>query len=163
MLLICSYTIIISENKAEEQTKTILMTAVEKKQCYANKAKSAFLLSISHDIRTLMNANIGLTNIALHQNNRLEIFAIVWRNRKPESSSLLNDIWILLALKVKSDYYPTVDIVSQLTDNVQAIMNGLLYTEILSLNYIEKIPKEPICPCGCCAYPKFWVNLLAML
>ncbi len=39
----------------------------------ANKAKSAFLLNISHDIRTPMNAIIGFTNIALHQNTVSDI------------------------------------------------------------------------------------------
>ena len=38
------------------------MTAAEEADA-ANKAKSAFLLSISHDIRTPMNAIIGFTNI----------------------------------------------------------------------------------------------------
>ena len=37
------------------------------------KQKSAFLLSMSHDIRTPMNAIIGFTNIALHQNTVSEI------------------------------------------------------------------------------------------
>ena len=32
-------------------------------------------------------------------------------------------------------------------------------TEILSLKY-GRNSKEPICPCGCCAYPRSFVNLL---
>ena len=48
------------------------MTAAEEADA-ANKAKSAFLLSISHDIRTPMNAIIGFTNIALHQNTVSDI------------------------------------------------------------------------------------------
>ena len=74
MLLICLYThYVYHKNKAEEQKqKQLLMTAAEEANA-ANKAKSAFLLSISHDIRTPMNAIIGFTNIALHQNTVSDI------------------------------------------------------------------------------------------
>ena len=55
----------------------------------ANKAKSAFLLNISHDIRTPMNAIIGFTNIALHQNTVSDIHDSLEKvQKKFESSSL---------------------------------------------------------------------------
>lgn len=74
LLLICLYTYYVyQKSKAEEQKqKQLLMTAAEEADA-ANKAKSAFLLSISHDIRTPMNAIIGFTNIALHQNTVSDI------------------------------------------------------------------------------------------
>ena len=63
------------------------MTAAEEADA-ANKAKSAFLLSISHDIRTPMNAIIGFTNIALHQNTVSDIHGSLEKVQKFESSSL---------------------------------------------------------------------------
>ncbi|MDD7077650.1 MAG: histidine kinase dimerization/phospho-acceptor domain-containing protein [Lachnospiraceae bacterium] len=39
----------------------------------ANRAKTAFLNNMSHDIRTPMNAIIGFTNIALKQEPKPEV------------------------------------------------------------------------------------------
>ena len=76
-------------SKAEEQKqKQLLMNAAEEAES-ASKAKSAFLLSISHDIRTPMNAIIGFTNIALHQNTVSDIHDSLEKvQKKFESSSL---------------------------------------------------------------------------
>ena len=64
LLLICLYTYYVyQKSKAEEQKqKQLLMTAAEEADA-ANKAKSAFLLSMSHDIRTPMNAIIGFSDL----------------------------------------------------------------------------------------------------
>ena len=69
------------------------MTAAEEADA-ANKAKSAFLLSISHDIRTPMNAIIGFTNIALHQNTVSDIHDSLEKVQKSSNHllSLLNDV-----------------------------------------------------------------------
>lgn len=66
-------TTIIDENKLLSHTFATLKDDSEKKQHFesayhaaeaANKEKSAFFSSMSHDIRTPMNAIIGMTNIA---------------------------------------------------------------------------------------------------
>ena len=77
-----------AQQKAEEMT-----TLAEQAQA-ASKAKSVFLSNMSHDIRTPMNAIIGFTNIALHQDSVPEIHNCL---KKIEDSSdhllsLLNDI-----------------------------------------------------------------------
>lgn len=54
------------EKEQEEQNRQALLAAYES-AIYANEAKSNFLAQISHDIRTPMNAIIGMTSIASKQ------------------------------------------------------------------------------------------------
>ena len=130
LLLICLYTYYAyQKSKAEEQKqKQLLMNAAEEAEA-ANKAKSAFLLSISHDIRTPMNAIIGFTNIALHQNTVSDIHDSLEKVQKSSNHllSLLNDVLDFSRIESgKVIISPEPVDITQLTDNVQAIMNGLL-------------------------------------
>ena len=146
LLLICLYThYVYQKNKAEEQKqKQLLMTAAEEANA-ANKAKSAFLLSISHDIRTPMNAIIGFTNIALHQNTVSDIHDSLEKVQKSSNHllSLLNDVLDFTRIESgKVTISPEPMDITQLTDNVQAIMNGLLYTRDLKFELHREIPKN---------------------
>lgn len=146
LLLICLYThYVYQKNKAEEQKqKQLLMTAAEEANA-ANKAKSAFLLSISHDIRTPMNAIIGFTNIALHQNTVSDIHDSLEKVQKSSNHllSLLNDVLDFTRIESgKVTISPEPVDITQLTDNVQAIMNGLLYTRDLKFELQREIPKN---------------------
>ncbi len=51
--------------KKEAAAKAALEEAMQKAE-YANKAKSHFLSTMSHDIRTPMNAIVGMTNLAIN-------------------------------------------------------------------------------------------------
>ena len=146
LLLICLYTYYVyQKSKAEEQKqKQLLMTAAEEANA-ANKAKSAFLLSISHDIRTPMNAIIGFTNIALHQNTVSDIHDSLEKVQKSSNHllSLLNDVLDFTRIESgKVTISPEPVDITQLTDNVQAIMNGLLYTRDLKFELHREIPKN---------------------
>ena len=146
LLLICLYTYYVyQKSKAEEQKqKQLLMTAAEEADA-ANKAKSAFLLNISHDIRTPMNAIIGFTNIALHQNTVLDIHDSLEKVQKSSNHllSLLNDVLDFSRIESgKVTISPEPVDITQLTDNVQAIMNGLLYTRDLKFEVHREIPKN---------------------
>lgn len=59
--------------KKEQEQKNVLSEALAQAQ-YANKAKTTFLNSMSHDIRTPMNAIIGFTNLATsHIDNKEQV------------------------------------------------------------------------------------------
>ena len=101
---------------------------------------------MSHDIRTPMNAIIGFTNIALHQNSVSEIHESLEKVQKSSNHllSLLNDVLDISRIesgKVVLALEP-VDI-TQLTDNVLSIMNGLLYNRDLKLEVHREELKTP--------------------
>ena len=164
LLLICLYTYYVyQKSKAEEQKqKQLLMTAAEEADA-ANKAKSAFLLSISHDIRTPMNAIIGFTNIALHQNTVSDIYDSLEKVQKSSNHllSLLNDVLDFSRIESgKVIVSPEPVDITQLTDNVQAIMNGLLYNRDLKFEVHRERPKNPYVLADVTRIREVLVNLL---
>ena len=164
LLLICLYTYYVyQKSKAEEQKqKQLLMTAAEEADA-ANKAKSAFLLSISHDIRTPMNAIIGFTNIALHQNTVSDIHDSLEKVQKSSNHllSLLNDVLDFTRIESgKVTISPEPMDITQLTDNVQAIMNGLLYNRDLKFEVHRENLKNPYVLADVLRIREVLVNLL---
>ena len=164
LLLICLYTYYAyQKSKAEEQKqKQLLMTAAEEAEA-ANKAKSAFLLSISHDIRTPMNAIIGFTNIALHQNTVSDIYDSLEKVQQSSSHllSLLNDVLDFSRIESgKVTISPEPVDMNQLADNVQAIMNGLLYNRDLQFEVHRENLKNPYVLADVVRIREVLVNLL---
>ena len=164
LLLICLYTYYVyQKSKAEEQKqKQLLMIAAEEADA-ANKAKSAFLLSISHDIRTPMNAIIGFTNIALHQNMVSDIHDSLKKVQQSSNHllSLLNDVLDFSRIESgKVTISPEPVDITQLTDNVQAIMNGLLYNRDLQFEVHRESLKNPYVLADVVRIREVLVNLL---
>ena len=164
LLLICLYTYYVyQKSKAEEQKqKQLLMNAAEEADA-ANKAKSAFLLSMSHDIRTPMNAIIGFTNIALHQNTVSDIQDSLEKVQKSSNHllSLLNDVLDFSRIESgKVTISPEPVDITQLTDNVQAIMNGLLYNRDLKFEVHRENLKNPYVLADVLRIREVLVNLL---
>ena len=164
LLLICLYTYYVyQKSKAEEQKqKQLLMNAAEEADA-ANKAKSAFLLSMSHDIRTPMNAIIGFTNIALHQNMVSDIHDSLEKVQQSSNHllSLLNDVLDFSRIESeKVTISPEPVDITQLTDNVQAIMNGLLYNRDLKFEVHREIPKNQYVLANVARIREVLVNLL---
>ena len=163
-LLICLYTYYVyQKSKAEEQKqKQLLMNAAEEADA-ANKAKSAFLLNISHDIRTPMNAIIGFTNIALHQNMVSDIHDSLKKVQQSSNHllSLLNDVLDFSRIESgKVTISPEPVDINQLTDNVQAIMNGLLYNRDLQFKVHRENLKNPYVLADVVRIREVLVNLL---
>ena len=162
LLLICLYTYYVYQKIKAEEQKQLLMNAAEEADA-ANKAKSAFLLNISHDIRTPMNAIIGFTNIALHQNKVSDIHDSLEKVQQSSNHllSLLNDVLDFSRIESgKVIISPEPVDITQLTDNVQAIMNGLLYNRDLKFEVHREIPKNPYVLADVVRIREVLVNLL---
>lgn len=164
LLFICLYTYYVyQKSKAEEQKqKQLLMNAAEEADA-ANKAKSAFLLSMSHDIRTPMNAIIGFTNIALHQNMVSDIHDSLKKVQQSSNHllSLLNDVLDFSRIESgKVTISPEPVDITQLTDNIQAIMNGLLYNRDLKFEVHRESLKNPYVLADVVRIREVLVNLL---
>ncbi len=95
----------------------------------ANRAKTAFLNSMSHDIRTPMNSIIGFTNMALKQNPNEEIKKCLQRVKQSSDFllSLINDVLDISRIESgKIKYHPVpVDLV-ELNETVLTIAKGFL-------------------------------------
>lgn len=147
LLMICLWTYFVYRKSKEEEQKQkqLLLEAAEKADA-ANKAKSTFLFNMSHDIRTPMNAIVGFTDIALHQNSVAEIHDSLEKVRESSKHllSLLNDVLDLSRIESgKAVFFPEPEDITKLTDDVLAIMNGLLYNRDLKFEVYRERPKNP--------------------
>ena len=90
-LVRCDVTDIIS---AEKNSRSVLQNALDLAQ-EANRAKTDFLSAMSHDIRTPMNATIGMTDLALDDlDNRqhLSEYLDIIKSSSSHLLTLINDI-----------------------------------------------------------------------
>ena len=147
LLMICLWTYFVYRKSKEEEQKQkqLLLEAAEKADA-TNKAKSTFLFNMSHDIRTPMNAIVGFTDIALHQNSVAEIHDSLEKVRESSKHllSLLNDVLDLSRIESgKAVFFPEPVDITKLTDDVLAIMNGLLYNRDLKFEVYRERPKNP--------------------
>ena len=126
---------------AQQKAKEMVVLA-EQAQA-ASKAKSTFLSNMSHDIRTPMNAIIGFTNIALHQDSVPEMHNCL---KKIEESSdhllsLLNDVLDISRIESgKVEFSPVPANITAVTDSVIEIVKGMLLNR--ELNF--EVHREPL-------------------
>jgi len=156
LLIILLLSIIISlllfthyQRKTNEKIKQneIALNLSNKKFEKANKAKSEFLASMSHDLRTPMNAIIGLTELSknnLKNKKDLELYI----NKIDLSSKyllgLINDILDISAiddgkLQISNDSFNLKELIHELVDlyNVSSQQSKIEFTA-----YIENIEHE---------------------
>ncbi len=110
-----------------------------------------------------MNAIIGFTNIALHQNTVSDIHASLEKVQQSSNHllSLLNDVLDFTRIESgKVTISPEPVDITQLTDNVQAIMNGLLYNRDLKFEVHRESPKNPYVLADVVRIREVLVNLL---
>ena len=125
------------------QQKAKEMTVLAEQAQAASKAKSTFQSNMSHDIRTPMNAIIGFTNIALHQDSVPEMHNCL---KKIEESSdhllsLLNDVLDLSRIESgKVEFSPVPTNITAVTDSVIEIVRGMLLNR--ELNF--EVHREPL-------------------
>ena len=125
------------------QQKAKEMTVLAEQAQVASKAKSTFLSNMTHDIRTPMNAIIGFTNIALHQDSVPEMHNCLKKIK--ESSDhllfLLNDVLDLSRIESgKVEFSPFPTNITAVTDSVIEIVKGMLLNR--ELNF--EVHREPL-------------------
>ena len=125
------------------QQKAKEMTVLAEQAQAASKAKSTFLSNMTHDIRTPMNAIIGFTNIALHQDSVPEMHNCL---KKIEESSdhllsLLNDVLDISRIESgKVEFSPVPANITAVTDSVIEIVKGMILNR--ELNF--EVHREPL-------------------
>ena len=130
------------EKEARRQALVDALTAAER----ANRAKTAFLSNMSHDVRTPMNAIIGFTDIALKRDPSWEVRECL--EKIQESSEhllmLLNDVLDISRIESgKVTYEPVpVDMV-EVIDTVLSITQGFLTNRQLTFRTNRSKPDYP--------------------
>lgn len=86
---------LIDAAKADEEMRREILREARTAAEDANKAKSEFLANMSHDIRTPMNAIVGITSLMQHEQNDPEKMALYIQKLQSSSQHLLgliNDV-----------------------------------------------------------------------
>ena len=112
----------------------------------ANKAKTAFLSHMSHDMRTPMNAIIGFTGIAMKNNPSGEVRNCLEKiNESSEHLlSLINDVLDLTRVESgKVKYSPVPADVKSITDSALDITKGFLANRDINFKIQREEAKIP--------------------
>jgi len=127
-----------AQNKLLYVTAEKLESALVQAQA-ASKAKSAFLANMSHDMRTPMNAIIGMTNIAVSTRDvvRKDASLLKIKDASHHLLGVINDV--LDMSKIEAD---KLDI-SPESFNLRGCLKGI--TDIINLRVVEKSQHLKIC------------------
>ena len=126
--IVMGFAVVDDEVRAEQETRRVLKEALAQAE-QANRAKTAFLNNMSHDIRTPMNVIIGFTNIALKQVISPEVKSCL--EKISESSehllTLINDVLDISRIESgKTKFNPVPVDLSAIADVVLDITRGFL-------------------------------------
>lgn len=94
LLLVCVYHILQNQRAKDREQQMLLRKSAAAAEA-ANKAKSAFLFNMSHDIRTPMNAIIGYAELSrnhLHEPDKLSEYLSDIRTCGQKMLSIINNI-----------------------------------------------------------------------
>lgn len=118
-VIVYSERIIDEAKKEEEEKRQILQNALDTAK-QANKAKTTFLNSMSHDIRTPMNAIIGFTSLATTHIDNKELVVDYLRKISTSGNhllSLINDIQDIIQSDISTKrinfFIDTVNVVNE--------------------------------------------------
>ena len=109
-----------------------------------NRAKSSFLSSMSHDIRTPMNAIIGFTNLAMQQHNsaRVQDYLTKISTSSDHLLSLINDVLDMSRIESgKMTIDETRCNLAEILHGLHAIIQGQVNTKQQRL-YVDAIDVE---------------------
>ena len=137
----------------EKNNEKLRLAAIEAQA--ATRAKSVFLHSMSHDIRTPMNAIIGFTNIAIQQNKDENLRGYLQKIiiSSKHLLSLISDVLDLSRIEdgkatyqpVPTDLYEMIDEVSDIIEGIVAEKKIAFYTKISKSEHNYKVLTDPVC------------------
>ena len=130
----------------------------------ASRAKTTFLNSISHDIRTPMNAIFGFTNIALKQEPKPEVRSCLnkIKNSSEHLLTLINDVLDISRIESgKTEFAPLPMDITSVTDTVLSIMHGFLADRNLAFHTSLPRPETPYVLADSIRIREVLVNILS--
>ena len=130
------YILVMSDRTADKQVNLALSNAVAAAET-ANRAKSAFLSNMSHDIRTPMNAIIGFTTLALSNIDDAERVKDYLGKTLASSNhllSLINDVLDMSRIESGKIHLEEVEVnLSDVLHDLKTIVSGQIYAKQLEL------------------------------
>ena len=135
------YILVLSDRTADKQVNQALSDAVAAAE-NANRAKSTFLSSMSHDIRTPMNAIIGFTTLAvshLDDKDRMKEYLTKILASGNHLLSLINDILDMSRIESGKIQLDETEVnLSDVLHDIKTIVSGQIYAKQLDL-YMDAI------------------------
>ena len=129
----------------------------------ANRAKTAFLNNMSHDIRTPMNAIIGFTNIALKQEPKPEVRGCLEKigDSSEHLLTLINDVLDISRIESgKTKFSPVPTDITEVSDVVTDITNGFLSNREIEFEVRREKPENPYVLADAARIREVLVNIL---
>ena len=130
------YILVLSDRTADRQVNQALSDAVAAAE-NANRAKSTFLSSMSHDIRTPMNAIIGFTTLAvshLDDKDRVKEYLTKILASGNHLLSLINDILDMSRIESGKVQLDETEVnLSDVLHDIKTIVSGQVYAKQLEL------------------------------
>ena len=135
------YILVLSDRTADKQVNQALSDAVAAAE-NANRAKSTFLSSMSHDIRTPMNAIIGFATLAvshLDDKERVRDYLAKILASGNHLLSLINDILDMSRIESGKIQLDETEVnLSDVLHDIKTIVSGQIYAKQLGL-YMDAI------------------------
>ena len=130
------YILVLSDRTADRQVNQVLSDAVAAAET-ANRAKSAFLSNMSHDIRTPMNAIIGFTTLALSNiddTERVKDYLGKTLASSKHLLSLINNVLDMSRIESGKIHLEEVEVnLSDVLHDLKTIVSGQIYAKQLEL------------------------------
>ena len=130
------YILVMSDRTADKQVNQALSDAVAAAET-ANRAKSTFLSSMSHDIRTPMNAIIGFTTLAishLDDKERVKDYLTKTLASSNHLLSLINDVLDMSRIESGKIHLEEVEVnLSDVLHDLKTIVSGQVFAKQLEL------------------------------
>ena len=130
------YILVMSDRTADKQVNLALSNAVAAAET-ANRAKSAFLSNMSHDIRPPMNAIIGFTTLAISNiddKDRVKDYLAKALASSNHLLSLINDVLDMSRIESGKIHLEEVEVnLSDVLHDLRTIVSGQIYAKQLEL------------------------------